>query len=150
MWFPYLSADRTERWGSADATQAEVPLVLVEKAQGALRIAAMNPIAAQAALRPGMALAEARALLTRLRVEEMDRAADHALLLELATACERFTPLVALRDGDGLLLDITGCTHLFGGEGALMGQARRVLRRLGVSSRAALAGTPDAAWAFAR
>lgn len=129
---------------------AETPLVLVEKVHGALRIAAVNRSAAQGDLKPGMTLAEARTWLPQLRAEDSDRAADRRLLLELAAACERFTPLVALRGDDGLILDITGCAHLFGGENGLAGEVVRRFGRIGLSSRAAQAGTPDAAWAFAR
>ena len=53
--------------------------------------------------------------------------------------------------GDGgLLLDITGCAHLFGGEAALMGEIAGRLTSLGVENRLGLADTPGAAWALAR
>ena len=68
----------------------------------------------------------------------------------LAAFCDRFTPLVALDPPDGLLLDITGCAHLFGGEAALHDGLGARLRRAGLSLRAAVAGTPEAARALAR
>ncbi len=61
-----------------------------------------------------------------------------------------FTPLVAVQERNGLLLDITGCTHLFGGEEAMMARARRRMAAFGLTSSAAIASTPHAAWAFAR
>ena len=48
-----------------------------------------------------------------------DQAADARLLAAIADACQRYTPLVALDPPDGILLDIGGCAHLFGGEAKL-------------------------------
>ena len=55
------------------------------------------------------------------------RAADFALLEAIADWCDRYTPLVGLDPPDGLMLDISGCAHLFGGEAAL---AHDLVRRL--------------------
>jgi protein ImuB len=124
--------------------------VLVEKVKGALAVAALNVGAAGLGLRLGMTLAQARALVPQIATAETDRAADAGYLNALAEACERFTPLVALRGADGLILDITGCAHLFGGERNLGQAARRCLHHFGVHTQAAIAGTPEAAWALAR
>ena len=64
-----------------------------------------------------------------------------ALLEAIADWCDRFTPLVALDGADGLLLDITGCAHLFGGEAALLRTMSRALTRQGFAVSAAIAGT---------
>lgn len=97
-----------------------------------------------------MTLAEARARIPGLAVEDADPAADARLLSRLAGSCEIFTPLVALDPPDGLLLDITGCAHLFGGEAAMRHCICKHVQRLGLMPRAAIAGTPDAAHVLAR
>ena len=53
-----------------------------------------------------------------LRCSTMMRGADLALLGWLADGCERYTPAVMLDLPQGVLLDITGCAHLFGSDGA--------------------------------
>jgi protein ImuB len=126
------------------------PLVLVEKDRGALRITALDKRAARSRLEIGMPLTEARALLPAITTVTADPQADDACLRLCAAACERFTPLVALRGKDGLVLDITGCAHLLGGEAALHQSTRHLFTRLGLTTRVTLAGTPDAAWALAR
>jgi protein ImuB len=105
-----------------------------------------------------MLLAEAKALLERktssaaAHFEPSAPAADLAALRKLARWCRRFSPSVGLEEGPepaSLLLDITGCAHLFGGEPA---QARHVLRdfqRRGLTVRVAIADTLGAAWAVA-
>ena len=98
-----------------------------------------------------LTLADARARIPDLAVAEADPDADERFLDRLATLCDRFTPLVALDPPHGLVLDITGCAHLFGGEtGLLARRSRRGSARIGLSMRCAIAGTPDAARAFAR
>lgn len=127
-----------------------MPFALVEKHKGALRLAALSKSALGFGLHLAMPLANARALVPHLQVEGIDPEADRVFLLSLASACERFTPLVA-RDGqEGLTLDITGCAHLFGGERALYAHILERFARFGLSLRAAIASTPDAAQAFAR
>ncbi len=124
--------------------------MLVEKERGALRITAIDAIAARAGLSIGMPLAEARALWPTLETEEAAPEADARLLKRASEACEMFTPLVGTEGRDGLLLDITGCVHLFGGESEMLLRARRRLRNLGLTTFGAIASTPHAAWAFAR
>ena len=97
-----------------------------------------------------MTLADARALLPGLAVARADPHGDARALAALAGWCIRFTPFVALDGADGLILDVTGCARLFGGEAALVARVARDVRRLGFTARAALADTPGAAWAAAR
>ena len=128
----------------------EAPFALVEKQNNAPRLYALNLAAWRQGLAPGLALADARARLPQLRVAEADRKADRDLLLLLAAQCERYTPLTALDEPHGLVLDVTGCAHLFGGETGLLALARKNLAVLGFSADAALAPTPDGARALAR
>ncbi len=101
-------------------------------------------------LGPGLTLADARARIPRLAVADYDPAADATMLGSMAQVCERWTPLVALDPPDGLILDVTGCSHLFGGEAPLRTLLVRHFRYSGFATRATIAGTPDAARALAR
>ncbi|HUR43891.1 MAG TPA: DNA polymerase Y family protein, partial [Aestuariivirga sp.] len=75
---------------------------------------------------------------------------DMASLLGLCHWMERYSPWVALEPPDGLLLDITGIPHLFGGEAKMLAGMRQRLARYGYTARIAVAETIGAAWAFAR
>src|SRR5215212_6558224 len=81
---------------------------------------------------------------------EENTAADADLLEAAADWCLRYTPLVACDQPDGLLLDITGCAHLYGGEQALTADLAARLKRAGLAQRMAVAGTIGAAYAAAR
>ncbi len=58
--------------------------------------------------------------------------------------------LVAVDGADGLWLDASGVSHLFGGEAALLADLVHRLGRAGAHGRAAMADTAGGAWALAR
>ena len=139
--------DRLIRSGRSPApadAQHDAPLVVAEPVKGALRLAGMNDAADGLGLKPGMALADARAMYPGIAVADADPDADRRMLVAIADWCDRYTPLVGLDPPDGLLLDISGCAHLFGGEEALR---RDITARLHakVSRRARRWPTPWAA-----
>ena len=122
---------------------------LVARVGGTIRIAALDAAALAEGLVPGMALADARARIPDLVSLPHDPAADAILLDWLADGADRYTPIVAVRPPHGLLLDITGCTHPFGGENGLVDDLHRRLTRLGLTAQLAVADNADAALALA-
>jgi protein ImuB len=131
------------------------PLVLVAADGGRHVLVAVDQLAADLGLHPGQSLADARALVPEVQHRDADPAGDRRGLDDLADWAGRYTPWAAA-DADvaggaaGLMLDITGSAHLFGGEAAVIADARRRLARLGYQARVALASSPGAAWALAR
>jgi len=71
-------------------------------------------------------------------------------LMQLIEWCDRYSPLAAADGSDGIILDITGCAHLFGGEGKLLLDLQRRFHRMGIKSRGAIADAWGTAWALAR
>ena len=141
----------------AHKESSDAPFALIRAEQGRLLLAAVDAAAAAVGLAPGLPLADARAILPGLRTAEAEPEADLRALTRLAEWCGRYTPWAALDGtvgdaggGAGLLLDVTGCAHLFGGEAALLADLLVRVGRLGYAARAALAETPGAAWALAR
>ncbi len=126
------------------------PLLVAGKVSNSLLVTAVDGAAARIGLSPGMTFATARAIHPALQVIDADAAADRALIESLADWCDRFTPLVALDLPHGLLLDITGCAHLFGDEAAMMQTMTRALTQQGFAVCAAIAGTAVAARALSR
>lgn len=113
-------------------------------------VVALDRKASALGLHVGQPLANARAMLPDLKVVRADPPADLKLLGRIADWCERFTPFVALDAPRGLLLDVTGATHLQGGEKKLLDAIRTRLGAQGLAVRGALAGTMLAARALAR
>ncbi|MEM8920064.1 MAG: DNA polymerase Y family protein [Pseudomonadota bacterium] len=124
--------------------------VLTEIVANGLRIAAANTLAAKAGVTPGMMFTDACARLPGLQSEEIDRKHDAHALHRLGLWMTRWTPLAALDGLDGVMLDVSGCAHLFGGEAELLADMSNRLSAVGISHRLGLADTPGAAWAAAR
>jgi protein ImuB len=116
-----------------------------------MEIAAACPAARALGLVSGMAVTQARVLVPGLDLRDSEPEEDHDLLTRLALfAARRWTPTAALSGPEGLWLDLSGVTHLFGGERRMCERILRFCARLGLSARIAVAGTPGAAHALAR
>jgi protein ImuB len=126
------------------------PLVTTAKIKGAQRLVCVDPLATSLGLAPGLPLADARARRPHLIAIEAAPEQEARLLGKLADWCARFTPLVALDGADGLMLDIAGVAHLFGGEEQLADEIQTRLAAQGLDVRLGIADTPHAAWALAR
>ncbi|HEY5216964.1 MAG TPA: DNA polymerase Y family protein, partial [Pseudolabrys sp.] len=146
LWLRRLATDRIARSHEASS---ERPLVIYGKRGNAELIVGVDDAAERLGLHAGLALAQARAMHPALEAIAEDADADASLLERIADWCLRYTPLVACDAPDGLLLDISGCTHLYGGEHALVADLGQRLEQAGFAYRLAIAGTIGAAWAAA-
>jgi protein ImuB len=146
LWLRRLATDRIARSHEASS---ERPLVIYGKRGNAEMIVGVDDAAERLGLHAGLALAQARAMHPALEAIAEDADADASLLERIADWCLRYTPLVACDAPDGLLLDISGCTHLYGGEHALVADLGQRLEQAGFAYRLAIAGTIGAAWAAA-
>src|SRR5215813_7776765 len=135
LWLPRLATDRLQRRDEPDKR----PLVVVAKVDNALRLTAVDRQAERMNLRVDMPLADARAMISSLRVVEADEATDQKLIERIADWCDRYTPFVALDPPHGLLLDITGVPQLFSGERALLDGVRAAIAKQGLAVKAAIA-----------
>lgn len=145
IWFPRLASEVSQR-----RRPVEGPFALVRRVGNADQLHCLNADAQGQGLHRGMALANARAICPDLCTRPADPVAETAALASLRRWAMRYSPLVA-RDGeDGLLADITGAAHLFGGEAELLADLQDGLSRAGLSAVAGIAGTRAAAHALAR
>ncbi|MEN3976959.1 DNA polymerase Y family protein [Emcibacter sp. SYSU 3D8] len=147
IWFPWLVSERLVR---REPELAKQVLAAIEERRGRLVLAAVNRRAFHGGLKPGMVLADARAVQPTLQTRFINAAADRAALVRLANWTMRYTPWTGLAEGDSLFLDISGCAHLFGGEAALAADLVARLKGFGLTPLTAIADTPGAAWAACR
>ena len=130
----------------------DAPLVLVQRFGNRRLIYAANAAARVVGLRPGMTVAQAQALVPDLNVRDAELEADAAALEKLVLwALRRYSPLVAVDPPDGLVIDVTGAAHLYGGEEAMLHDMVARLATAGIiRASAAMADSWGAANAFAR
>lgn len=151
---PTLPTDRLLRHDRRRACRPdgtdEPPLALVCEDHRGLRLAALTASAEAAGLHQGQRLTDARTMCPTLQTSPLNTEQDALFLNGLRRWCGQWTPWTATDGPDGLLLDVTGCAHLFGGEESLLDQISTAISDRGIACRIALAETRGAAWALAR
>lgn len=126
-------------------------LFVVDVVLSQQRVVAADAGSVRAGVRVGMSVAQARALVaSRVRLVVHEATRDAAGLVRLARWAERWSPIVEVDGPDGLLLDVTGCEHLFKGEARLVRSMTRRLWSMGFTARVACASSVGVAWAVAR
>jgi len=149
VWPPNWAIANWKRRNPSASPDEATPFALVAPARGARRLTAVNAAAAAQGLFVGQKETDAAALTPNLARADADPEADARALTALCDWCCRFSPAVAVDPPDGLMLDITGAAHLWGGETAMVDDLIARLARNGVPARAAVAPTPGGAWALA-
>lgn len=126
-------------------------MALYERIKGGLRLAAVDRLAGAQKLYIGQNLADARAMVLDLTAREIDQPLLEAAFGIFADWHSNASPLVAVMSdmnayGD-LVMDISGVSHLFGGELEMLRMLVLRLRKLGYAADGAVASTIGAAWA---
>ncbi|MGA0924172.1 MAG: Y-family DNA polymerase, partial [Lutimaribacter sp.] len=127
-----------------------LPLVMVADSGQMQVVASVSVAASLLGVRPGQPLRDAQAICPDLVTRSQAPGEMQAFLALLRRWATRFSPWVAEQPPDALMLDITGCAHLFGGEQAMATQMQAACARQGLSLQYGIADTPGAAWALAR
>jgi protein ImuB len=147
LWFPHLVTDRQM---IRQPSLRGVPFVFATPQRGRMTIQSSSTAAISLGIRRGMAVADARALQPDLLVLPNKSGQAEKLLQALAEWSLSYTPVVAPDPPEGLILEITGCPHLWGGEAPYLESLTSTLRSKGYYTRAAIADTIGTAWAVAR
>lgn len=144
MWFPRLASDRVLR-----ARPVDGPFAITLKSNNTERLYCLNETAERLGLTRGMSFADARAFCPDLISQPARPDLDARFLATLRRWATRYCPWVG-RDGvDGLVLDVTGSTHLWGGESEMLADIQSRAIGTGLTLRTGCAATRGAAWAFA-
>jgi protein ImuB len=145
IWFPHLITDWMLRRKSE---LKNIPFALALTEKGRRVVKAVNDLAQQEGALNGMVVADCKALVPELKVFDYDPQQPKKLLHALAEWCLRYSPFVAVdEEADGLVLDASGCTHLWGGEENYLQDIHKRFKNFGYSIRTAMAETTGCAWA---
>ncbi|MAY45109.1 MAG: DNA methylase [Rhodobacteraceae bacterium] len=147
LWFPRLGAERLMRVARGTL---DVPLAVVEETANMQVVTSVNAAAHAAGIRVGQPVRDAHAMCATLLTRSRNAPAEAAFLAALRRWAGKFSPWVAEEAPDGLVIDLSGCAHLFGGEDALMQVVEEDCADMGLSVWLGLGDTLGAAWALAR
>ena len=148
LWFPRLGAERLLRQARTEAALHEVPFAVVEDIGNSQILSSVSARASEVGIYKGQPLRDAHAVSADLRTARRNRHAEAGFLEALLRWAGKFSPWVAGDGGDGLMLDVTGCTHLFGGEAALCARIVEETGDMGLTARIGLADSRGGAWAL--
>lgn len=147
LWFPRLAAERVER---LRRDVVPVPLVVVGEVAGAQVLTSVSAAAEAVGLREGQGLRDASAIYPNLLTAPADPVSEARFLGVMRRWAGRFSPWVAEEAPAGLMIDLSGTAHLFGGEAAVLARVFQDCADMGLTVRAGIADTPGAAWGLAR
>ena len=147
IWFRHLITD----WLIIRRPELQhQPFILAAPDHGRMVITAASAAAQAQGIFVGMVLADARAIVPALQVFNNKPGLAEQLLKALCKWCIRYTPVAATDLPDGLILDASGCAHLWGGEQPYLQEIITRLKAFGYHVRVAIADTIGTAWAVAR
>ena len=128
----------------------DVPFAVVRDTGQMQVLASLSAAAEEKGLIRGQPLRDACAVFPDLVTRLQNPQADARFLSVLARWAGKFSPWVAEEPPNALVVDLTGCAHLFGGEIELIAQLELECLDLGLSVHIGIADTKGAAWALAR
>jgi protein ImuB len=147
IWLHHLTTDWfTKRQPGLRHT----PFVLREASRGRMIIVATNSEAEKNGVSAGMVLADAKAIVPHLVVHDNPPRLSELILRRISEWCIRFSPVVATDPPDGIFIDASGCTHLWGGDSSYLNEIVKRFEKLGYGASAAIADTAGVAWGIAR
>lgn len=149
IWFRYLLAD----WQLIRRPELkEVPFVFAAPDHGRMLVVAVSPLAQTFGISAGMRSADAKAICPGLQIIDHQANRNIKLLKGLGTWCLRYAPTVMIDEFamDGLLMEVSGCPHLWGNERSYLKDIISRLKSKGYTVRLGMADTAGAAWAISR
>jgi len=145
IWFRHL---KTDWFCRRRPGLVHTPFVLALPDHGRMVVTAVNVAAQKQGIDTGTVVADARAIFPGLQVFDDKPELSVKLLNAFAEYCIRYSPCVAIDLPDGLVLDSTGCAHLWGGETVYITEIIKRFKSFGYDVCAAMADTIGAAWAI--
>jgi protein ImuB len=147
LWFPRLAAERLIRRMGGDGGE---PVVVLRDTGNMQVIYSLNAVAEAQGLRQGQPRRDAMAMCPNMVTRLANLQNEASFLRKLRRWAGKYSPWIAEEGVAGLVLDVTGCTHLFDGEAEMIEQIERECAGFGLTVCAGLADTMGAAWGLAR
>jgi protein ImuB len=97
-----------------------------------------------------MVVGDAKTIIPSLQLLDDKPGLADQLLKRIAECCIRFSPIVSVDSPDGLILDATGCPHLWGGDSWYLIAIAQRFKARGYDVRVGMADTIGTAWAVTR
>ena len=147
LWFPYFGAERVQRIFKFEKNHK---LAIIENNGNTQTLSSVSFGAHNSGLNIGQPLQDAKAICPELMTRVRSVKCELTFLHALCRWYTQFTPWVAVDNYDGVILNIKGCAHLFGGEEGMLDLIVSRTETFGLTVTSGVADTVGGAWALAR
>ena len=147
IWFRHLKTDWLIK---RQPLLKDTPFVLASPDHGRMIITEVSVSAKSKGIHTGMIAADANVVYPGLEILDDTAASNEKLLNKIALWFIRYTPVVMVDLPNGIILEVTGCTHLWGSETGYLKDIIYKFKGFGYHIRAAMADTIGTAWAISR
>ncbi len=146
IWLPFLKTD----WHIRNKNLPKnIPIAIHQKIQNKMMLTEVNAIAIQQNITSTMLLADAKTVVPHLISFDDDEIFFEKIIAHIADWCIRFSPDVGILTPNDIVVDVTGCTHLWKGEQNYLNDIYNRLAKIGYQVYLGLASTIGTAWAVA-
>ena len=111
LWFPYLSVEISFKQHTKFKKN---PFAIISQKGNKKILYSINSVGELLGLKLGMSLSQAHILCENLITEQYNHQKEISFILNQVKWCGQFTPRISIEKGNMLILDLKGCTHLFG------------------------------------
>lgn len=147
IWFCHLETDWMTR---RNPGLKDTFFALAVPHHGRKLITEVSATAKAKGVEVGMIAEDAKLVLPALQLYDATPALAQRLLKKLCALCITYTPIASVDLPAGLILDATGCTHLWGSEENYITSISKRFAAIGYHVSVAIADTIGAAWAICR
>ncbi len=145
IWFPYL---KTDWYAKRETELSDLPFVLYASIHNRMVVTAANKMAESKGISTAMVLADAKAIIPSLQVKEDPPGFFEKKILAFSQWFIRYSPIVSIASFDNIIIDASGCAHLWGSEENYLNDIVKRMRELGYTIRISMADTIGTAWAM--
>ena len=130
LWFPYLSVEISFKQHAKFKKNA---FAITSQKRNKQILCSINPIGELLGLKLGMSLSEAHILCENLITEQYNYQKKKSFMLNQAKWCGQFTPRISIEKENVLMLNLKGCTHLFGNTANIMKKIQNYFKKINIS-----------------
>ena len=147
IWFPNLLSD----WLATRKPELTGKVYVFTKPErGRIIVTATSREAEKQGIFIGNVLADAKAIVPDIQCFDDQVNLNKKLLIRICKWAIRYSPFVAIDLPDGIMLDSSGCSHLWGDEATYLKHILGKLTESGYQCNGSISDTIGASWAIAR
>ena len=142
IFFPFMNAENVV---AQRKVCSEGPVIVSYTKSGVDYVHCVNKPAAYLGIYPDMPLIDAVNIQNKCTITKKNLRNEKFLIQSFIKKLKKFSPWISTKREKSLLVNITGCSHLFGGEERLAKEIILEVKKMGFTSNVGIGSSPSAA-----